>query len=148
MVLYLPEYRELSPRLAEYSRDGLVQQRSQVDHSYNCVAFAIGDLQNHWWPTYGGKWDAELPNENTEANFRSFFFSRGFKLTHSYVALGKTGVALYVNEIGSVCHVAHRPATSIHWHHKLGEDIDIVAPLEALEGETYGKVGTLLSSPS
>ena len=53
---------------------------SPKDHRYNCIALAVGDPQNWWWPDEAGQdaWPAGVARAETVAAFRDAFATLGY----------------------------------------------------------------------
>src|SRR4051812_36127262 len=58
-------------------------QNSPATLDYNCIAWALNDTQNHWWPSpWPGRqsvWPAGVPKQLTLSAFRAMFASAGFQ---------------------------------------------------------------------
>jgi hypothetical protein len=119
---------------------------SDPDEIYNCIAWAVNDTRQYWWPTsfrYPGLyWPPGAPKELTVAAFIKAFervmFSRCDSREHEP---GYDKVALYADEFGEPKHAARWWQEDGGWSSKLGEENDILHhTLEAIEGSDYGSV--------
>src|ERR1700722_18075384 len=103
---------------------------------YNCIAWALGDQPNNWWPNGKGFWPGlkkgqELPP--TLEVFFEAFATRGYGSCASpALEAGFEKVALYAK--GSEITHAARQLASGHWSSKLGPYVDIEHELEQIEG--------------
>jgi hypothetical protein len=114
---------------------------SPKDPTYNCIAFAVGDISQFWeqinlkgyyWPPGGGSIE-------TVAGWMSIFAIHGYRETDDRsLEIEYEKVAIYASDNGPE-HVARQKASGI-WTSKMGKGVDIEHTLEGLEGEFYGKV--------
>ena len=60
---------------------GEYQLLSEATAIYNCIAWAIGDQENWWWPfdIAPYQWPAAVPMEETIDSFKMFFELYGFE---------------------------------------------------------------------
>lgn len=120
--------------------------RSPRDPSYNCIAFAVGDLNTFWDDvTFGGYrvkgyyWPPGLPGPGTVSGWVKIFEIHGYTETEDGgLEPEYEKVAIYGSDIGAE-HVARQKASGI-WASKMGKGVDIEHTLEGLEGEFPGKV--------
>ena len=132
------DLEEIFPSLAgtNYSPEA-----SAATDSYNCIAFAVGDCANWWWPRkgYGLYWPPGFPLSDAAPVLIQIFELHGYsQCDSSSHELGYEKVAIYVRD-GRFKHVA-RQLRSGWWASKLGEEQDIEHELvEHLEGPSYGK---------
>src|SRR5688500_4128684 len=114
---------------------------SPANPTYNCIAWALGDSAQWWWPSPGdmGYWPDQVPREETIAGFFAVFEFLGFEPCDSSLPeLGFEKIALYGR--GSKPTHAARQLDSGLWTSKLGPLEDIEHELESLESEVYGAV--------
>jgi hypothetical protein len=116
--------------------------------TYNCIAWAAGDMTRRWWPfSLGGFWwPPELPpDEETLDNFIRAFELLGYrKCKTSAFKKGIEKVALFVDNKGVPTHAA-RQRESGDWTSKCGPLEDIQhKTLHAVEGVEYGTVAVFL----
>lgn len=118
---------------------------SPVDARYNCLSFAVGVEDRFWWPTSKNYWPQELATSAapTLSCFRELFVDLlGFEeCDNDTLEPGQTKVALFVR--GDAPKHAARQLSTGQWQSKLGQDVDIVHELRALEGDTYRVVRIL-----
>ena len=114
---------------------------------YNCIARAAHDDENWWWPFTdpGAKkesyWPRSVPNKQTIKTFIKVFQMKGFKrIADIDLSLedGFEKVAIYA--LGTKPTHAARQLPDGNWTHKLGQNIDITASLNAMVGTEYGNV--------
>ena len=123
---------------------------SDIDVSYNCVAFAVLD-DTRWWDPNDpdGFWPAGIPRDDTVDGFRALFESLDFeRCLDAVVEPGFEKVAIYGTASGAFTHVARQLASG-EWTSKLGELEDIVhATLDGLDSQHYGSVRVILKKQS
>jgi len=121
--------------------------RSQPDPSYNCIAFAVGDLANFWddlglpegMRPNGYYWPPGVLGPGTLLGWVKVFEIHGYTETEDGSLESEyEKVAIYGSDIGAE-HVARQKASGI-WVSKMGKGVDIEHTLEGLEGEFPGKV--------
>jgi len=110
--------------------------------TYNCIAWAVGDVTQWWWPTpkYACYWPPGVPRDNTLPSVTLIFEMHGYAICdNASIEHGFEKVAIYEHDIFGVEHVA-RQLQCGHWTSKIGEweDIKHQHP-SALDGEEYGK---------
>jgi hypothetical protein len=114
---------------------------SPVDPKYNCVAFAVGDLNNFWDAVgvRGYYWPSPEADAGTVEGWIKVFQLHGYSETYERVIEAQyEKIAIYATEDGPQ-HVARQKASGI-WTSKMGKGVDAEHTLEALEGELYGTV--------
>jgi hypothetical protein len=120
---------------------------------YNCIAYAVGELNRRWWPgDYDPHWSddywpAMAPNEETLLAFEIALATVGYKrcLTGCHDPRYER-VALYGKSDGTITHGALQQIDGT-WRSKLGGDEDIEHPLDGLAGPLYGSVVAYLYRP-
>lgn len=122
-------------------------EESIATDTYNCIAFAFGDVQNWWWPRrgYGIYWPPGFPLSDAVDVLISIFeihgYSRCDNVEHER---GCEKVAIYSIQ-GRFKHVA-RQLQSGRWASKLGEEQDIEHErAEHVQGADYGTAEDILS---
>src|SRR4051812_36264398 len=125
----------------------MVSSRDDPDH--NCIALAVEDPSQWWWPTIphpptrvGLHWPLTVPPEATIPAFVELFEQRGYSQTSdSRQKWGTTLVAIYVNPAtGRPTHAARQQPYG-SWLSKLGPQWDIEHGSPAtVEGARYGSV--------
>jgi hypothetical protein len=119
--------------------------RSCVDNTYNCIAWAAGECNIHWWPIVasGCYWPPTAKLECTVEAFISAFASVGYtewSNENGRLEKGFEKIAIYVDNTGEVTHAA-RQLPNGRWASKLGRWKDVEhATVELVEGACYGKV--------
>lgn len=121
--------------------------KSPRDPGYNCIAYAVGDLQN-WWDDLGVPdsvrvngyyWPPGIPNAGTVAGWIKVFEIHGYTATDdSSLEPEYEKVAIYGSDIGAE-HVARQKASGV-WVSKMGKGVDIEHTLEGLQGDFPGTV--------
>jgi hypothetical protein len=132
------------PRL----RSGNYTPTSKPDPAYNCVAWAVGDLNNFWDDVgvVGYYWPAGVSSD-TVSGWIEVFRIHGYIETDDYsLSPEHEKVAIYVSDDGSPQHVTRQKASG-RWTSKLGRGRDIEHDLNALEGELYGKMAIIMRRP-
>ena len=110
---------------------------SPQDTTYNCIAYAAGDMRRWWWPAYPGYWPSNVPRNETPEAFLVLFAMQGYEqFLNSKLEDGIEKVAIYCSR-GTVTHAA-RQLVSGMWISKLGGFEDIQHELHAIEGGLYG----------
>ncbi len=119
------------------------EQKSPIDPTYNCLAFAAGRQDRYWWldeyPDQDSDyWPAGLPREETVEDIVQLYTSLGFELCNNAEhEPGFQKVAIYAKG-DEPTHAAAQTENG-HWESKLGPEDDIRhATLEALSGPCYG----------
>jgi hypothetical protein len=114
---------------------------SPIDPSYNCAAFAAGELEE-WWDPYSpdGTWPDGVDREVATANFVAVFERHGFVACDDVtVEEGYEKIAIYSDASGNFGHAA-RQLPSGRWTSKIGELEDIEhETLGALQSPDYGQ---------
>jgi hypothetical protein len=126
--------------------------KSPRDPSYNCIAFAVGDLSQYWdvieglpkgVRVKGYYWPDGVPGPDTLIGWIKVFEVHGYRETgDSSLELEYEKVAIYVSVDGPE-HVARQKASGI-WVSKMGKGADIEHTLESIEGDLYGKVAKIM----
>lgn len=124
---------------------GLSKQNSKVTspraRGYNCIAWSVGDNRRWWWPNplAGGFWPEGVPLATTVESFSAAFRTEGFEACEDgQFEAEYEKIVLYVNQAGVPTHAA-RQLDSKWWSSKLGQNIDIMHLLDALDGPSYGQ---------
>ena len=115
--------------------------------SYNCIAWALNNSNQWWWPLPEANdvfWPAGAPRVETLSAFQAAFASLSYTpCTDDSVEAGFEKIALFADANGLPLHAARQLANG-RWTSKLGELEDIDHALHDLEGEFYGKVALLM----
>jgi hypothetical protein len=128
-------------------RDASYKVTSPRDPRYNCIAFAVGDLQQFWddvrirgRQVRGYYWPPGAGSIETLEGWMSIFKIHGYTETEDRtLELEYEKIAIYAGPDGPE-HVARQKASGI-WTSKMGKGVDIQHDtLESLEGDFYGKV--------
>lgn len=107
-------------------RDQPFKITSPSDNDYNCIAFAVGDDRNWWWPDAAGEdiWPAGVDRIETVEAFRDAFATFGYVLCdNDQLEPGYEKVALFA--LAGVPKHASRQLPSGRWASKLGSREDI-----------------------
>lgn len=116
---------------------------------YNCIAWAVGDVERWWWPVAGSfaYWPPNIPLQESLDAFIKAFGSIGFTpCEDANVEQGYEKIVLYVDENGKPTHAA-RQLPNGRWTSKLGKVEDIEHELDGLTGAVYGVVAQVLKRP-
>lgn len=127
---------------------------SDVDPDYNCIAWAVGDVHRHWWPTASARegpayWPQEATREESVDAFVEAFATLGYvPCDNADLEHGVEKLAIYVSlTTARPTHVA-RQLPSGRWASKLNVGIDIEHPeLDAVGGGrhlSYGEVACVV----
>jgi hypothetical protein len=125
---------------------GRFEITSNHDDVYNCIAWALNDKNQWWWPTNyfcpGVYWPPGVPKELTIPAFVRAFEEMLFTKCNSRdFEPGYDKIALYANVNGEPTHAARWWLEDGGWSSKLGEENDILHhTLDVLEGGDYGCV--------
>src|SRR6267378_2175367 len=88
------------PHLPKLS-DANSTETSPYDPAYNCIAWALHDTSQFWWPLGAPDsfWPDDVPNEVTVGAFITLFESKGFERCESGVLEAKVEkIALYLQD--------------------------------------------------
>lgn len=114
---------------------------SPADRSYNCVAWAAGDVKRWWWPDplEVAFWPEPLPRAQTLDAFARAFALFGYVVSETPAyEIGFEKIAVFASNDGTPKHVA-RQLSNGKWTSKLGRSVDIEhETLDGLQGQTYG----------
>jgi len=127
---YFPNLQQLSYRIT-----------SPPSPKYNCIAWAVGDQDNWWWPDPAGLgyWPKDVPREESLESFERAFAIEGLvPCENANREPGIEKIVLYAS--GQQPTHAARQLESGMWSSKLGPLEDIEHTLDGLEGELYGTV--------
>jgi hypothetical protein len=136
----------------EYDCPGLVSAgysvKSRVDSSYNCVAFAVGDMENFWYDVKvkGYYWPPGC-NAETIEGWVCVFRPHGYEDCDSdSFESDFEKIAIY-GTTNHPEHVARQTAAGV-WVSKMGKGCDIEhATLSAVECEMMGNVVKIMKRP-
>jgi hypothetical protein len=125
-----------------------VEQTSNEDIFYNCIAHAVGEDDSWWAPSKGAGyyWPRTAPMEFTLAAYQAAFGTRGYSACDTEnLEDGFEKIAIFVNEHGKPTHAA-RQLPDGFWTSKLGIHEDVRHVLRQLEGPdpAYGRVAAFM----
>jgi hypothetical protein len=126
------------PRLAPPAQ---FQITSVATPSYNCIAWAAGDLTRVWWPDRQrvAFWPKEVSRTETLQSFVAAYRTLGYEPCESgELEIGFEKIAIFLR--GGLPKHAARQLPDDRWTSKLGRDQDIAHDLHGLEGNNYGRV--------
>jgi hypothetical protein len=116
----------------------------------NCIAWAVGDSVNWWWPGPDVKreyWPPSITREATLTAFQMAFVSLGYVVCEDEgVESGSEKIAIFADPQGRPTHAA-RQLPEGRWTSKLGKQEDIEHALHDLEGTVYGLVVLVMRRP-
>lgn len=115
---------------------------------YNCIAWAIGDSTQWWWPDELelAYWPEHVPREETLEAFHALMLMLGFEpCENANLEANFDKVALYTKG-QQPTHAAGQLETGI-WTSKLGPLEDIEHNLDDLVGDCYGIVALVFRRP-
>ena len=117
---------------------------SPEDYKYNCIAFAAGDTNKHWWPK-ALYWPEGIPSTEDLNSFIACFKSLGYEECemNGNFEPGYEKFAIYVSPDNKPTHVSRQFADGNGlWKSKLGIYKDIEHSLDGLSGwYSYGSYG-------
>lgn len=118
------------------------KKTSPESPNYNCIAWAVGRTDWHWWPDPGGTaiWPSSVPRSETVAAFIATFETLGYKrCVHWNPECCAEKVVIYSDPRGIPTHAARQKYTGV-WLSKIGTgNIDIEHDtIESLNGPRYG----------
>jgi len=123
---------------------------SESDEIYNCIAWAVNDTNQWWWPfphrCPGVYWPPGVPKEVTIPAFIQAFEEVLFaRCENREFEPGYDKIALYADANRRPTHAARWWLEDGGWSSKLGEENDILHhTLGSLEGTDYGQVVQIL----
>ena len=107
--------------------------------AYNCIAHAIGNFNNWWWPHEDAYWPPNCSSHDIMEAFHLMFLSLDYcECQNGSFEEAFEKIALYA--LNDVPTHAARQVSNGQWSSKLGTYIDIEHSLAALEGPHYGYV--------
>jgi hypothetical protein len=119
---------------------------SPHDPKYNCVAYAVGDINRFWYDANvkGYYWPPGEPSADTLEGWLKVFAIHGYQETDDdSFEPSYEKIAIYAGTEGPE-HVARQRASGL-WTSKMGKGRDIDhATVSALEGESYGRVAKIM----
>ena len=122
---------------------------SVATDKYNCIAWAMSDQTQWWWPNGKGFWPGRTKTQSlqpTLENFHIAFATRGFvPCVGPAFEPGFEKVALYAKS-GEITHAARQLPTGF-WTSKLGPFVDVEHDLAQIEGLDYGNVVAFMRRP-
>jgi hypothetical protein len=116
--------------------------RSAEDSSYNCVAFAVGDLNNFWYDIKVGGyyWPPGCASADTFEGWVQVFLGHGYSDADDESFEPEFEKIAIYGSASNPEHVA-RQVSSGAWVSKMGKGHDIEHPdLASLEGNLAGKI--------
>lgn len=116
------------------------EEKSPASNRCNCIAWAVEDVKNVWWPHPKARWPHSIPKQETIAAFVTMFRARGYvQCETGDLEQGFQKLALYA--LNQAPKHAARQLPSGRWTSKIGRNIDIehTTP-RGLEGPFYGSV--------
>jgi hypothetical protein len=141
-VASIQEIESLFPLLVGTS----YSEESCATDTYNCIAFAFGDVNNWWWSrnSYGCYWPPGVPLTDSVDVLIAIFEVHGYsKCNNPDHEHGYEKVVIYSRE-GRFKHAA-RQLKSGRWASKLGEEQDIEHErVEHVENAAYGTAEKVL----
>jgi hypothetical protein len=118
------------------------KKASPESPNYNCIAWAAGRIDWHWWPDTVGwaRWPSSVPRSVTVAAFIAAFETLGYRqCSHWNPEFCREKVVIYCDPLGTPTHAARQKYTGV-WLSKIGTgNIDIEhETIESLNGPLYG----------
>jgi len=120
---------------------------SPESEDYNCIAWAVGDEENFWWPHEDAYWPKGVERRWVLETFIEAFGTVGFRVCESgEVEEGFDKIAIYADDMDRPQHAAKQLQNG-KWSSKMGRSIDADHELSALEGPYYGHVKVYMKRP-
>lgn len=120
---------------------------SSKSEIYNCIAWAVNDENNWWWPTIWDYWPDNAPRFHTIEAFISAYETLGFRVCEFGDVEHNTDKIVFYADAGGPQHAAKQLKDG-RWASKLGEFEDIIHNnAEDLECDLYGKVAIYMKRP-
>ncbi len=118
---------------------GDINITSDKDRQYNCIAWAMGEHLEFWWPDSDGHWPEGIERVESVDAFVAAFATKGFApCTDSHFEQGKEKVALFTLN-SKPTHAAFL-LPSGDWASKLGRGHDVHhRSLNCVSGKEYGE---------
>ena len=135
--------REIARYFENLRPDGEYQETSKENWNYNCIAWALHDERQWWWPErgLGYYWPPGVPFDNKRETLIKIFEIHGYsKCESAEFEKSYEKIAIYERPESGVEHAA-RQLQNGSWTSKLGEweDISHKTP-QSVECEDYGIV--------
>jgi len=146
--LAMPRYLKRSPAfpLLDETNHEVTSNKSRF---YNCVAWAFGITNAHWWPDEDHYWPPGVIRAETIDGFVEAFQSQGYEVCPSGSREdGYEKIAIYGTRLGSPHHVA-RQLEDGEWTSKMGtldEDIRHTS-VNVIASGAYGNPQTYMRRP-
>jgi hypothetical protein len=123
------------------------KKTSDLDDTYNCIAWAFKDSQRHWWPNkMRSFWPIDVVGMTDIEAFEEWFRHDGWEETGECdFEKGYEKIALYT--LNSQPTHAARLIDNGVWTSKLGTDIDLSHSLTDLNGPAYGSPTRFFKKP-
>jgi hypothetical protein len=141
--------KHLEEKFTHLKKEGY-RKKSEQTSLYNCIAFAVGDMENWWWPDQGFLcfWPRGVARKVTLKSFIEAFETMGYQVCDdSSLESSFEKVAIYVDDNNEPTHAA-RQTRKGKWISKIGDFEDIEhETLKALEDTDYGKVSQFMKRP-
>lgn len=118
---------------------------SEPTHSYNCIAWAFGDMSRFYWPTTHPHhyWPSNIPREESLDAFIKLYSSIGYKCCdNDNLEDGYEKIVIYTNG-GIPTHAAKQLENGI-WSSKLGPMEDVSHTLDSMANGLYGNVSQFM----
>jgi len=137
----------LSPLLKRLFRNSDAEsfiETSAPTNTYNCIAWALEDMTEWYWPGYKTFWPKNILREETLDAFRMLFESKGYYICDSRDSeAGYQKIAIYTNGNNVPTHAARQLPDGL-WTRKLGEGQDISHTIESMSDGFYGNVAMIM----
>ena len=131
-------------------KTGNWEPHSKSDPSYNCLAFAAGDVTQRWEPDYAKQfyWPPEADRENTVLAAIEAYQTRDFvRCEDASLEEGFEKIAIYATPAGGLRH-ATRQLPDGRWVSKLGYAEDIIHnEVDGVACDCYGQPVCFMKRP-
>lgn len=131
---------------------GAYRQTSDCDPTYNCVAWAVNDTSNFWWPKPSDEyyWPADVPLEVTMPAFIRVFANLGYERCDDHeLEEGFEKIAIFAKRTAEANKPKHaaRQLDNGRWTSKIGNLWDIEHDLFDLRSASYGEPVVFMKRP-
>jgi hypothetical protein len=130
-------------------RDRSYRVTSLYDDDYNCIAWAVDDTNNWWWPDIDSYWPEHVDRVHTLEAFVEALRTKQFEpcVFDERVEKNYDKIVLFIDHDGKPKHAA-RQLESGAWTSKLGRVWDIEHDtLRGVECNEYGRAKHMFSRP-
>jgi hypothetical protein len=132
-----------------YLQDKGYEVTSPETDDYNCIAWALDDTENWWWPDADSYWPAHVDRDTTLHSFIEAFRTKRYEPCRFDERVEETceKIVLFIDQNDMPTHAAKQLGTGT-WTSKLGRAWDIEHhALQGVECNAYGRAQLMFSRP-